>query len=238
MDCFPLGGLVAKIVGFGDSFVFGSEIADNHDGRLGWPGQAADLLGFDYETLAVPGCGNDMIAQQIYHYFSSPQHSDTLAVINWTWTMRWDFYLAKDETWITLGPTCVPEKLQHLVDQTQSQRLVDFYRDYANSSLLWNKFRNLQTMVAVQRFLENHGIKSVQTYMDHHLFNTEYHAPDYVRSLQNSVESCMLTWDGMNFIEWCQKRGHEITQTGWHPLLSAHRDAAEYWKDRYAQALA
>lgn len=229
---------MAKIVGFGDSFVFGSEIPDNDDGHRAWPALAAGMIGADYETLADPGCGNDAIARQIYHYFARNPAKDTLAVINWTWTMRWDFYMVARETWITLGPTCVPEKLAHLVEHTEAQRVVEFYRDYANGSLLWNKTRNLQTIFAAQQYMKIRGVRSCQTYMDAEMFATEWHAPDYVRELQSLVQPEMQTWDGMNFLDWCSDRGHHITAQKLHPLASAHEDAAHFWKDRYAHALA
>jgi hypothetical protein len=229
-----------KIISFGDSFVFGSEIPGNRDGSMAWAGLAAKSLSWEYETLSVPGCGNEAIARQIYSYFATHNSDDTLAVINWTWTHRWDFYVVERETWITLGPTCVPDKLRELVDTTQSyrDRLLDFYKDYANSSLLWNKMRGLQTIFAAQQYLELRGITNIQTYMDSHLFDTQWHAPDYVRELQNLVQPHMRDWNGMNFLDWCRQRGHEITHPNDHPLLAAHQDAAVFWKDTYAQTLA
>ena len=151
-----------KIVSFGDSFVFGSELKDNRDGSLSWIGTAANNLNISYHTSAVPGCGNDHIARQIYSYFADNSAKNTLAVINWTWTSRWDFYITEHETWITLGPTCVPEKLNHLVDQTEAEDLIEFYQHRANSSLLWNKFRNLQTIYAVQSYLKSNNILNIQ----------------------------------------------------------------------------
>jgi len=227
-----------KIISFGDSFVFGSEIPGNDDGALAWPGLAARDLRCDYETRSVPGCGNDAIARQIYSYFAGHHSDDTLAVINWTWTQRWDFYIRTHETWITLGPTCVPASLRELVDEVQGQRLIDFYADYANSSLLWNKTRSLQTIFAAQQYLDRRGVVSIQTYMDHHLFDTTCHAPDYVTELQDLVRPGMQSWDGMNFLDWCRQRGHQITHPGDHPLLPAHQDAANFWKERYVHALA
>ena len=50
-----------KIVSFGDSFVFGSELKNNSDGSQSWIAQAARNLGVDYETRAIPGCGNEAI---------------------------------------------------------------------------------------------------------------------------------------------------------------------------------
>jgi len=225
-----------KIVSFGDSFVFGSELKNNDDGSQSWIGQAAKNLGANYQTHAVPGCGNDHIARQIYSYFATNSANDTLAVINWTWTNRWDFYITKHETWITLGPTCVPDKLKHLVDQTEAEDLIEFYRDRANSSLLWNKFRNLQTIYAVQSYLKSQGILTIQTYMDDHLFSTEYHAPDYVQQLQNLVRPEMSSFEGKNFVDWSRDQGFAITET-LHPLEDAHVAACELWQDQYAKYL-
>ena len=84
--------LTPSIVSFGDSFIFGMELQDNDSGDKSWVGQAASRLGADYETFARPGCGNEDIARQVYTYFSHPPNRPTLAVINWTWTSRWDVY--------------------------------------------------------------------------------------------------------------------------------------------------
>jgi hypothetical protein len=228
---------MTKIVSFGDSFVFGSELAYNDDGSQAWIGQAARNLGATYETHAVPGCGNDHIARQIYSYFGAKSADNTLAVINWTWTQRWDFYIVEHESWITLGPTCVPEKLKDLVSQTQAEDLIEFYRERANSSLLWNKFRNLQTIWAVQGYLERRGVRSVQTYTDYHLFDQTCHAPDYVQELQGLVRPKLELFEGRNFVDWSRERGFVVTDPGWHPLEAAHKAACNLWQDRYAQAL-
>ena len=225
-----------KIVSFGDSFIYGSELEDNTDGSRAWPGLIANQLGCEYQTLANPGCGNESIAMQIMHYFSANTTQDTLAVINWTWTQRWDFYVKDHETGITLGPTCVPEKLAHLVDKIQGQRLVDFYNDYANSSLLWNKFRTLQTVANVQQYLNNKGISSIQTYTDQHMFDTQWHAPDYIKELQDIVRPAMSTWDGLTYLEWCDKQNFYKTDT-LHPLEQAHEAAANFWIETYRQKL-
>jgi hypothetical protein len=225
-----------KIVSFGDSFVFGSEQEHNSDGSLGWIGRAAKKLNCEYHTSSVPGCGNDNIARQIYTWFSNNPVTDTLAVVNWTWISRWDFYIAEHETWITLGPTCVPDKLKHLVERTQAEDMIDFYKTRANSSITWNKFRNLQTMFAVQTYLRQIGVTTVQTYMDDLLFDQQYHAPDYIQTLQNLVKPELETFEGYNFVDWSKSKGFTVTEH-LHPLEEAHIAACELWQDRYAQAL-
>jgi hypothetical protein len=230
--------MTKKIVSFGDSFVFGSEQENNSDGSMGWIGRAAKKLNCEYHTSSVPGCGNDNIARQIYTWFSNNPVTDTLAVVNWTWMSRWDFYIVEHETWITLGPTCVPEKLKHLVEHTQAQDMIDFYKTRANSSIAWNKFRNLQTMFAVQTYLKQLGVTTVQTYMDNLLFDQQYHAPDYIQTLQNLVKPELATFEGQNFVDWSRNKGYTVTPApGDHPLEEAHIAACELWTDTYAQAL-
>ena len=151
-----------KIVSFGDSFVFGNEVPKN----LTWPARAAHNLGCNYQTTAVAGCGNENIAQQIYTYFSNNPIEDTLAVINWTWCMRWDFFLKEADCWITLGPTCVPGKLEHLIGEKKATELIAFYHAHTGQSESWNIFRSLQSVYAVQSWLKHLGVASIQTYMD------------------------------------------------------------------------
>jgi hypothetical protein len=227
-----------KIVSFGDSFVFGSEQQNNTDGSLGWIARAAKKLGYEYYTSSVPGCGNDHIARQIYTWFANNSADNTLAVINWTWMSRWDFYIVEHETWITLGPTCVPEKLKHLVERTQAEDMIEFYKTRANSSLLWNKFRNLQTIYAVQAYLKQKNINSIQTYMDYELFDQTFHAPDYIQELQKLVNPDLQLFEGLNFVDWAYKQGFTVTTPGLHPLEDAHSAACNLWVDVYGQALA
>ena len=173
MDSVSLGELVAEvktIVSFGDSFIYGSEIKNNIDGSRAWPGLIAQKLDCDYTTLAVEGCTNEAIARQIFTYFSSHNAKDTLAVINWTWCMRWDFYLFGVKDWAGIGPTCVPDKLKKQLDRAQATELIKFYNTHVANSHEWNQFRSLQAIVAAQSFLRTHGICNIQTYMDRELF--------------------------------------------------------------------
>lgn len=222
-----------KIVSFGDSFIFGTELLNNTDGHQAWPGLVAKKLGYEYHTNAVAGCGNDHVARQIYSWFANNSAKDTLAVINWTWLFRWDFYIVEHETWITLGPTCVPETLKNLVERTEAEDMIEFYKHRANSSIRWNKFRNLQTIWSVQQYMKQKGIQSVQTYMDYELSNRLTHAPDYIQELQDLVEPELQLFDEKNFVDWSHKNGYAVTIEGMHPLEQAHQAAAKYWEDVY-----
>lgn len=164
-----------KIVSFGDSFIRGTELQDNDDCSKAWPGLIAQRLNVDYQTCGIIACGNESIARQVYEYFSTNSKEKTLAVINWTWGMRWDFYLPEKNSWITLGPTCVPSRLQIFLTDAEAQRLIRFYQDYTGARDEWNHFRSLQAMWGVINFLEQNNIPAVHTYMDREIFSKKNH---------------------------------------------------------------
>jgi len=226
-----------KIVSFGDSFIFGSELKNNKDGSKAWPGLVATELGYDYETYAVPGCGNEAIFRQVLEYFAQNDSKNTLAVINWTWTQRWDFYVINNEKWITVGPTCVPDKLEEeMINIASSKTIVNFAQDYCISSLVWNKFRSLQTVHSALQYLMHKNINFICTYTDRHMFDEAFHAPEYITELQNLVYPYMTEWDGKTFLEWTDDQNFYKTET-LHPLEDTHNAAKDFWKDVYKSRL-
>jgi len=226
-----------KIVSFGDSFVYGSELTNNDDGSKSWIGQAANKLGVEYKTLAIPGCGNEAITRQILTYFSVNPSNNVLAVINWTWGPRWDFYISNLEQWITLGQTCVPSKLTEYVSESEAHKIIDFYQTYPGNSTLWDKFRSLQTISFAQQYLKSLNVPTIQTYMEAELWDRTWHAPDYIQQLQNLTYAPLETFEGKNFLDWSYDHGFSVTSKGLHPLEDAHSAACELWINRYAQEL-
>jgi hypothetical protein len=231
--------MTKKIVSFGDSFMFGSELPNNKSGFKSWAGVIASRLGYEYKTYAKLGCGNDNIAQQVFTHFSENSNKDTLAVINWTWIMRWDYqpHDANKEVWITLGPTCNPTMLDYFVDRTRAEELINFYKDNVEHSLLFHKTRNLQTMYAVQSYLKSKNIKNIQTYMDYELFEKNYHCPNYVKELQSMVEpNVELFPNNKNFLDWSRDNNFPVTSKD-NPVGESHNVAANLWIDRYKDIL-
>jgi hypothetical protein len=201
-----------KIISFGDSFVLGSEIPDNHDGSRAWPALVAKSLGYEYQTNAIVGVGNEQIAQQIYQYYGTNPCENTLAVINWTWSMRWDFWLKEQNQWISLGPTCQPSKLFDYVTNDEALKLIDFYNHYLNHSDIWNKFRSLQAIVAAQSYLRSRNIPSVQTYMDLSLWQTKFDQDQLEHYNINRDDSWphIDTKDQLeNLPDWIQRELHQ-----------------------------
>lgn len=155
-----------KIVSFGDSFIFGAEIPGNIDGSKAWPGLAAQALTVPFQCRAIRGCGNARILKQILDYFSTPVQEVTLAVVNWTWIARLDLMDREDAPDITLGPTCVPERIVADPDSQSATAALEFYGQYVDrypNHSLWN---TLMCISAASTFLARHEIPCIQTYMD------------------------------------------------------------------------
>lgn len=252
-----------KIASFGDSFIFGWEIPNNFSGDRNWPQFAADHIGVEHVCCSSPGVGNDIIATQVYNYYNNTKNHSDLAVINWTWTLRWDYYIYFKDwlTWTTFGPNkhsnpfrdglslnskiknerdkegrWIPSALKKLDPAivTNSKKMYD---DLIVDNQEYNKFRALQTISSCNNFMNRYNIKSVQTYMDHEIFEKEWHCPEYIKSLQSLIVDDMRLFDGMNFLEWSRHNNFKITEPDWHPLEDAHRAAAEFWLPTYKELL-
>ena len=232
---------MTTIAGFGDSFIYGTEIPGNADGLSGsWPALISKKLNCHYVCNARAGVGNEQIAQQIYSYINKNSVKDTVFVINWTWIGRWDVHLSVADKWITLGPSCVPLNLQrqlkNFLTADESDQLLHQFQQNLNS-LLGHKFRNLQAIYAVHSLLKRLGAATIITSMDSELFNREWHVPEYIKVLQNEIEPDLLTFEGKNFLDWSRDRGFEITDA-WHPLEPAHKAAGELWLEHYKKVVA
>lgn len=197
------------IVSCGDSFFYGSDLQDPDST---WPSLIAQSVGHEYQCLAQPGVGNLQILKQVLE--ARAQFGlDAVYLINWTWIDRFDYINTEDERWHTVRPSL-----------DDSQRDPVYYRLF--HSELADKFTNLVWICQAIQALQ--GCRYLMTYMDHLLFDTRWHAPDYIRQLQLNAETHLKDFNGQTFLEWSRAQGYPESQH-WHPLESAHRAAAEHW---------
>jgi len=258
---------MSKIVSFGDSFIFGYEIPENYDGSEGWPGIAAKKLNIDFISKASPGSSNSSICRRILDYYSDKNNVNDLAVINWTWSHRWAYFVNKNNwnTWINFGPLtreypfsefqeienidlknqCYSKEFERKlitkdigpINSDYQCYLQKMYIEYISDNEMMNKFNSLQSMYCVTAFLLNKGIKFVQTSMDKELSEKRWFCDGYIQELQKFIFPQMKSFDNLNFLDWSKKNNFEITKKGWHPLENAHNAAADYWLPTYKKLL-
>jgi hypothetical protein len=208
---------------FGCSFIFGSELADDGQGKpyatpsqLTWPAHLARHLGYDYECHASPGAGNLQITEAVLNQLADPESS--LYVIGWTWIDRFDYYPVSPNT-----PSRSPWRTVMPIDEDPVARM--YYRD------LHSEYRDkLTTLIHMQIVLDaliKHGHDYIITYMDDLTFDQRWHTTPAVLKLQAQIEPHITQFEGQSFLEWSRANGYPET-ANWHPLEAAHCAAGDY----------
>jgi|APSaa5957512535_1039671.scaffolds.fasta_scaffold179978_2 hypothetical protein len=223
---------MAKLVAFGDSFTWGTNLKDadhkvpnKHQcvpcnySKNTWPALLADNLKLEYVCRAGQGCGNQTIVRQFFEYLPHINIED-LVIVNWTWINRWDFYDIDVNRWETIRPS-----------GTENSKFKEFYYKYLQSEL-WDKWESLKNIGLVHRILEQNGIKYISTCIDELVIDTTYHAPDYVKHLQNELVDQITWFNDQGFFEWSKTNNFKISNE-WHPLEEAHQAAFEYIRDNH-----
>jgi hypothetical protein len=211
-----------KIKSYGDSFVFGTDLADaemipNTPGtpsQQTWPALLAKHLGHKYHCRAYPGCGNLLIAERILLDVDQLCQEKSTVVVGWTWIDRFDYNdIRKKDSWETIRP----------VDETAIAKTYycDLHSEYRD------KLTSLMTIKLTIDTLEQNNIPFTMTYMDNLLFDQQWHTSNSVDYLQNYVKPYMTTFEGQTFLDWSRSNGYPIGPGG-HPLESAHTAAADY----------
>jgi len=220
---------------FGDSFHFGSDLSDCDNlhftgSRCTWPALIAKKLSTDYSTMALPGIGNQQIADSVLKCIHINKNK-VFYFINWSWIDRfdtvvtndtdqaqildqWDYKSNSKEVWKTLLPG------------DTSKRNTEYYKHY--HSQYTDVVRNLQIIHSTIQTLLEFECKFIITYMDNLLFEQTDITTGSVRILQNQVWPFMSSFDGKTFLEWSKDQNFAISDN-WHPLEQAHEKAAEYW---------
>ena len=252
---------MSKIVSFGDSFIFGYEIPENYDGSAGWPAIAAKQMGIEFVNKSSPGSSNQSILRRILDYYSIEENSNDLAVINWSWSHRWAYFVNQNNwnTWINFGPTKRNEpflnnlEIEELtiintknliycpgkgtINIDYQKQLESMYIEYISDNQMFNKFQSLQSIYCATTFFLNKNIKFVQTNMDEEILEKQWFCDRYIDVLQNFIMPYLSSFDDKNFLDWSFEKGFKITDPGWHPLEDAHATAAEYWLPTYKKLL-
>lgn len=219
------------IVSCGDSFFYGIDLADcsswasdkpdNPPSQYTWPALLAHRLGKPYRSMAFPGVGNLQILQQVIRAVDEYKDS-AFYIINWSWIERFDYYDKETDRcervnsgWRTVRPS-----------QDDGQRDMLYYKYF--HSELFDKFTSLIYINQAISNLEKYHCRYFMTYMDSLFLDERWHAPGYVRFLQQEVKPKLNDFNGFSFLEW-SRSNHFPESHNSHPLEKAHESAADFW---------
>ena len=211
---------------FGCSFIFGTDLHD--DGRhllcatpsnYTWPALFAKYHNWNYKCYAKPGSGNLLILERLLDQLAFDSEP-AVYVVGWSWIDRFDYY--KDDRppgqWKTIMPIDTD-----LLATTYYRDLHSQYKDKLTTLI------NIKTAVDA---LKHYGHKFIMTHMDDLIFETQWHCPPGLKSIQDAIVPHISKFENKTFLELSKEKDFEISPT-MHPLEAAHEYAAKYAIDHF-----
>ena len=242
---------MAVLIAGGDSFVYGSELADcfiEHDGlareqvsQLTYPALIAKELNLDYVCTARPGYSNRAICRTVMD--ACEQHKDhiKLAIVSWSFLGRYEFRF-KDSweqisAWTTLETVDKIEESfnidnpvvlnHHAVELDRAGRIGarDFaksYYNYIGSNHIAELYDTLSSIVMLQQYFLHKGIPYIFSGVDRFKFDIDDVS---ISTLKNQLINDDWVWfDDKGFYTWARDMKFPFATT--HPREPAHIEAA------------
>lgn len=187
------------IIVAGDSFVYGSELADCKDDLTNCVyGHSlhtfAALLAKDFECIAWPGYGNDSIARTTIE--RCEQGGVTGVIVSWTFPGRFEFRFnynteQRKSPWYTITPWTVETNLSNIekefitkndqvllhqskhierAKKTGVQEFAQIFYQHVGSSEYWEIYCTLKEIVYLQNYLKIQNIPYLFTCADNSIF--------------------------------------------------------------------
>jgi hypothetical protein len=242
----------------GDSFVYGSELADT--GKT-----FAKLLAQQYEDISWPGYSNDAIARTTIE--RCQQGGITAVVVSWTFPGRYEFRFdydtqQKNSPWYSINSWTI-ENFENIAkeyikkdkkiyfDQIQNIKRANFtgvkqfaevFYHHVGATEYWEIYSSLKEIVYLQNYLKLKRIPYMFTCADTYILNNHNTPLDItLASLfgQIDFDKWYLFPEGAEwetttlrgFYQWAVENKYPMGTT--HPLEQAHSDAAQLMQEKF-----
>ena len=226
------------LVAAGDSFIWGSELADSpHGGTDGYslstyPALLAKGYSMDYHCAAYPGNANNAISRMSIAACASITDNKFL-LVSWTYPQRSEFRFS--DGWASVNSW-----------HTNHKEFSEVYFKHAGNTEYYEIYSVLKEIVFLQHYCERNNIPYMFMTADNHFYQHE----NYIRSkdcdidnLYNQINWARWFWFTpgnladetpvpRGFYQWAIENKYSIGQEG-HPLEDAHKDAAELIKEKF-----
>ena len=198
------------IVAGGDSFIWGSELADClNTGPNGYSSNTFTALlskDYEYQCAAFPGNGNDSIARMTINACEKNKDKKQLVIVSWTFSGRYEFNIqtTQGKRWEVINSWSVGKQYTN-ADDIYKNKAVDLFKNnadvlgigkfaesyFANVGFLeyWEVYTSLKEIVYLQNYLTVNKIPYLFTCADNSIFNsyTLKDPDDIIQSLYNQL---------------------------------------------------
>ncbi len=236
-----------KLIAFGDSFTWGSDMKDtfrydlgerkenvdndpnwyvNSYSRSTWQSLLASTYGFKYICHAREGCSNQSIVREFFRHAHTFKEGDLISV-NFTWRDRYDFlntdemnpnYDYDDSTaWETVRPSGCESKYFEL-----------YYKNIQSAQ--WDIVESLKAINLIISYLKLNKHKFIITCIDKLIYDDPHHPIDIADTLRQQFKDDITWFDGKGFLDWSRDNNYPVSEM-WHPLEEAHEAALKYMRE-------
>ena len=210
------------IVAGGDSFVYGSELADCVGMASASTFPALLATGGTYICSAWPGAGNDAIARRVIDYCENLDHDHLGVIVSWTFPGRYEFKFAYDTgqrtgSWYTITSWTSVQDIEIIrqefvndnediyrdhrrnIQRAQDLGLSDFaecfYRNVGGTEY-WEVYTSLKEIIYLQNYLKLKGIPYMFTCADNSILynHTISNADASIKSLIKQLDMSAWFW--------------------------------------------
>lgn len=223
------------IIAGGDSFIWGSELADCPNGgpngysRNTFPALLAEDN--QYICAAYPGNANNAISRMVIDACADKENVGV--IVSWTYPQRSEFYFV--DKWVSLNSW-----------HTAEREFSEHYFKHVGNSEYYEIYSILKEIVFLQHYCQINQIPYLFLTTDNHFYLHE----NYLRSRDNSIDNLynQINWSnwfwfppGTNewetcvprgFYQWAAENKYSVGDRG-HPLEQAHRDAANLIRGKF-----
>tara|TARA_R110000822_G_scaffold255914_1_gene381900 strand:+ start:479 stop:1270 length:792 start_codon:yes stop_codon:yes gene_type:complete len=255
--------MALTILAGGDSFVYGSELADCNEtySKNTFPALLSE--GNEYQCVAWPGYANDSIARTVINYCENNKQKDIFVIVSWTFPGRYEFrfdYVTGQRTgnWCAITPWTAldnndeflkdfkntnDEILDHHINHREQAKRTGMY-DFAKTfykhvggSEYWEIYSSLKEIVYLQNYLKTNNIGYLFTCASTDLFlnYTLEHKEEFCTNLHNQIDfDNWYIFSNTTPLGFYQWADFNKYRIGTtHPLEEAHRDAAHLMKGKF-----
>lgn len=226
------------LVAGGDSFIWGSELADSPHGEENgysqntFPALLANQYNMDYVCAAYPGNANNAISRMAIDSLSE-LNGDKFLLVQWTYPQRAEFRF--ENQWISINSW-------HTVEEEFSQH----YFKYVGNNEYYEIYSILKEIIFLQNYCQVTNTPYMFTTADNHFYQHE----NYQRSRDSSIDSLynLVDWHRWyffnsrtsankplapkGFYQWAVENKYKVGPQH-HPLEEAHYDAANLIKEKF-----
>ena len=255
--------MALTILAGGDSFVYGSELADCYETHSKTTFPALLAKGNEYQCIAWPGYANDSIARTVINYCENNKQKDIFVIVSWTFPSRYEFRFDYDTNqrtgnWCAITPWTIldnndeflkdfknnnDEVFNHHIDHREQAKRTGIY-DFAKTfykhvggSEYWEVYSSLKEIVYLQNYLKTNDIGYLFTCASTDLFlnYTLEHKEEFCTNLHKQIEfNNWYIFSNTTPLGFYQWADFNKYKMGTtHPLEEAHTAAAELMKDKF-----